>query len=233
MIDWHSHILPNMDDGSRNVSESTTLLRMLADQGVDTVVATPHFYATAEAAEDFLQRRARCYESLTSAISSDFESPRILLGAEVKYYPGISAREDLRDFCIEGTRLLLLEMPFSEWTEYTVRELNVLACSKGVTIVLAHIERYLPFQRSDLWNRLRNNGILMQMNASYFSGLGTRRKALRLLEDGFVHMIGTDCHNTTSRPPLMSRACVVIRKRFGENFISQMHEYGHSLLVYK
>ncbi len=164
-------------------------------------------------------------------ISSDPDMPRVLLGAEVKYYPGISARNDLRDLCVEGTRLLLLEMPFSEWTEYTLRELNVLACSKGVTIVLAHIERYLPFQKSDVWIKLRNNGILMQVNASYFSSFVTRRRALRLLHDGFVHMIGSDCHNVTSRPPLIARAYDVIHKRFGEDFISQMHEYGQSLLV--
>lgn len=231
MIDWHSHILPNMDDGSRNVSESVNLLKMLSEQNVDTVVATPHFYATEESSERFLQRRMRCYDKLIAEVSSELKMPRILLGAEVKYYPGISARDDLRNFCIEGTNLLLLEMPFSEWTEYTLRELNVLACSKGVTIVLAHIERYLPFQKLDLWNRLRNSGILMQVNASYFSNFGTKRKALRLLESGLVHMIGSDCHNVTSRPPLIAKAYDVIHKKFGENFISQMHEYGHSLLV--
>lgn len=230
MIDWHSHILPNMDDGSRSVSESMNLLKMLSEQNVDTVVATPHFYASAESVQKFLDRRSQCYDKLMSEIPSEVEVPRILLGAEVKYYTGISAMEDLRKLCMEGTRLLLLEMPFSEWTEYTIRELNVLA-SKGVTVVLAHIERYVAFQKAELWSRLRNNGILMQVNASYFSNLGTRRKAMRLLTGGLVHMIGSDCHSVTFRPPMIARAYEVIHKRFGEEFISQMHEYGSSLLV--
>ena len=231
MIDWHSHILPNMDDGSRNVAESVNLLKMLATQQVDTVVATPHFYANAESKEDFLQRRERCYHKLMENLSSEPDMPRILLGAEVKYYSGISAREDLRDLCIEGTRLLLLEMPFCEWTEYTIRELNVLACSKGIVVILAHIERYLAFQKADIWRKLRDNGILMQVNANFFAGFFTKRKALRLLDDGFVHMIGSDCHGVVNRPPVLSQAYQAIYKAFGDEFICQMQEYGQSLLV--
>lgn len=231
MIDWHSHILPGMDDGSRNVPESVNLLKMLRKQYVDTVVATPHFYASVESKEAFLQRREQCYHKLMEEISSEGDLPRILLGAEVKYYSGISAREDLRDLCIEGTRLLLLEMPLSEWTEYTIRELNVLACSKGIVVVLAHIERYYSLQNADVWDKLRENGILMQVNANFFAGAFTKRKALRLLDEGFVHMIGSDCHGITTRPPVISQAYDFIHKKFGEEFVGQMQEYGQSLLV--
>lgn len=231
MIDWHSHILPNMDDGSRNVAESVNLLKMLAAQYVDTVIATPHFYANAESKEVFLQRRSQCYHKLMEEISSETDLPRILLGAEVKYYSGISARNDLRDLCIEGTHLLLLEMPFSEWTEYTIRELNILACSKGIVVILAHIERYFSLQKADVWSKLRGNGILMQVNANFFTGAFTKRKALRLLDDGFVHMIGSDCHGVTTRPPVIAQAYDFIHKKFGGEFVGQMQEYAESLLV--
>ena len=72
MIDWHAHVLPNMDDGSRSVSESVNLLKMLSAQNVDTVVATPHFYANAESIQAFLQRRSQCYDKLMEEISSDY-----------------------------------------------------------------------------------------------------------------------------------------------------------------
>ena len=220
-----------MDDGSRNVAESVNLLKMLKNQHVHTVVATPHFYANAESKETFLQRRTQCYNKLMEEIASEPDMPRILLGAEVKYYPGISARNDLRDLCIEGTHLLLLEMPFSEWTEYTVRELSVLACSKGIVLALAHIERYYPLQKANVWSKLRDNGILMQVNASFFASVFTKRKALHLLNDGFVHMIGSDCHGITFRPPMMSQAYDIIHKKFGAEFVGEMREYGQSLLV--
>ncbi len=230
VIDWHTHILPNVDDGSRDVSESAELLRMLFAQNVRTVIVTPHFYADIESAQEFLKRRARSYDKLMEAISSESEMPRILLGAEVKYYPGISVSDALFDLCIQGTRLLLLEMPFSEWTEYTLRELEALAGAKGITVVLAHIDRYFSLQRQDIWRRLRDDGIRMQMNADFLSDFRTRRKALDLLDRGFAHMIGSDCHNVASRPPSIDRAYGVIRRKRGEDLVRQMQEYGHFLL---
>ena len=166
MIDWHSHILPAMDDGSRDVEESLEMLAQLSEQGVDTVVATPHFFANDESVQRFLERRAKSYEELAERIGEGL--PRIVLGAEVKYYPGISQMEHLKDLRIEGTKLILLEMPFSKWTEYTVRELVTLATSGDSRIILAHMERYLPFQSARVWERLYAGGLIMQVNASFF-----------------------------------------------------------------
>ena len=64
MIDWHSHILPGIDDGSRDVSESLALIEKLSEQGVDTVVATPHFYADDNSVDAFLEKRNKAYEAM-------------------------------------------------------------------------------------------------------------------------------------------------------------------------
>lgn len=229
MIDWHSHILPAMDDGSRSVAEGLSLVAALSDQGVDTVVATPHFYANDEGVQQFLSRRKQCFDLLREQLTPD--GPRILLGAEVRYYPGIGRLADLKGLCIEGSNLLLLEMPFERWTEYTVREVIELAGSGGVTVVLAHIERYLRLQSGDVWQRLIDGGVLMQVNAGFFCGPLSRRRALRLLTRGRIHLIGSDCHNMTSRPPRLGKAFMIIEKKLGGHFASQMHEYGQSLLV--
>ena len=109
MIDFHSHILPGMDDGSKNIEESLALLRMLAEQGVKKVVATPHFYANDESVEKFLARRQQSYESLRAALPAGM--PEILLGAEVRYYQGISRLKELKELCVQGSNLLLLERP--------------------------------------------------------------------------------------------------------------------------
>jgi protein-tyrosine phosphatase len=100
-----------MDDGSKRVQESLELLSMLSAQGVDTVIATPHFYANDESVDRFLERRAECYGRLCDALPDGV--PKMLLGAEVSYYPGISRLEGLSRLCIEGTDILLLEMPFT------------------------------------------------------------------------------------------------------------------------
>ena len=228
MIDWHNHVLPAMDDGSRDVAESITMLGMHASQGVSTVVATPHFYANDESVESFLTRRARSYETLQNQLPSDV--PAILLGAEVKYYQGISRLADLKKLRIEGSRLLLLEMPMNTWTESMIRELVDMSGKNGIHIVLAHIERYLNLQSRDVWDRLRDSGILMQSNASFFTGFATKRRAMSLLREGHIHFLGSDCHNLTSRPPQIGKAFEVIRKKLGVDYIGLMTEFGYSAL---
>ena len=228
MIDWHSHILPGMDDGSRSIEESLAMLDALREQGVDHVIATPHFYANDEAVDAFLERRAQSQELLREACCE--KSLRILCGAEVRYYPGIARMKELERLRIQSTKLLLLEMPMAKWTEYTVRELIELAGSGEVTVVMAHMERYMPLQNRGVWEKLCDHGLLIQVNASFFGGLGNRHKAWKLLDAGRIHMIGSDCHNMTTRPPRIGDAYERIRRKFGDSYVSQMNEFGYGLL---
>ena len=229
MIDWHSHILPGMDDGSKDVAESLAMLQMQSNQQVATVIATPHFYANDEAVAVFLERRAKAYETLKEQLPEN--APRILLGAEVRYYQGISRMEDLKDLRIEGSKLLLLEMPMTVWTEYMVRELIEMSSKSSVRIVLAHVERYLRFQKQSVWDRIAESGILMQVNGSFFTTLASKRKALSLLQEGMVQFLGSDCHNLTNRSPQLGKAYQVIRKKLGDDYLDQMKHYGYSLLA--
>ena len=231
MIDWHSHVLPGVDDGSRNAEESTALLQMLSEQGVDTVMATPHFLANDESADAFLERRAEAFETLSAVLPTD--APRVMLGAEVKYYQGISRMEDLLKLRIEGTKILLLEMSIAKWTEYTVRELIELSASRDVTVMMAHIERYYRLQSRATWERLYENGLLMQINASFLCDRLTRRRALGMLESGFVRFIGSDCHNMTSRAPKIGNATEIAEKKLGDGWVDQFQAYGKSLLAKK
>ncbi len=228
MIDFHSHILPGIDDGSQSVAESLEMLQALWDQGVEIVVATPHFYANHHSVEEFLSRRAAALAALKKELPAD--APRILCGAEVKYYPGISRMEGLQDLTMEGSKLLLLEMSMSRWTEYTIKELEELASRGDMSLVIAHMERYMKFQDDKVIRRLYESGIRMQFNASFFLEFATKRKAIAMLENGQIHMIGSDCHNMRSRPPRMGKAQDLIRKKLGEEFLTQFTAYGHRLL---
>lgn len=228
MIDWHSHILPAMDDGSRDVSESLEMLRALNEQEINYVVATPHFYANKESLDSFLERRKSSYDTLSKSVDGSF--PEVFLGAEIAYYPGISKMSGLELLKIENTDLLLLEMPISKWTEYTLKELLELAATRGLTLVIAHVDRCISLQSREVLKRLCYNGILMQVNASFFRNVIGRRKALKLLRDGMLHFIGSDCHNMTSRPPRIADTYDLIKRKFGGEFLSQMNQYGLSML---
>lgn len=226
MLDLHSHILPCIDDGSRSVEESLLLLDMLKRQGISTVAATPHFYANAASVQSFIENRDKAFNSL--GFLAEEKYPKVLLGAEVLFYSGISRLEGIERLCIEGTKLLLLEMPFARWTDSVVEELLQMSRSASYTVVLAHIERYYAMQSSALWQRLKENDVLFQTNASFYLSFSTRRKALRLLKNGFVHFVGSDCHNTINRPPKIGDAYSFLAKKLGEETLGNMLDFGCS-----
>lgn len=228
MIDWHSHILPGVDDGSKDVEESLIMLNALKEQNIDTVIATPHFFANDESVDEFLERRNKAFEKLNENLTSDM--PQILCGAEVKYYPGISRMQGLEKLLIGSTNKLLLEMPLSKWTDYTVKEVIELSSLKSITVILAHIERFYDMQDRSVFPKLLDAGVLMQVNSSFFEGFFSRKKAIKLLTFGMIHFIGSDCHNNTTRSPKIEHAYKFITKKFGSDFILDLDNFGYQAL---
>ena len=228
MIDWHTHVLPQMDDGSESVEQSIEMINSLSEQGVNCIIATPHFYVDDESVDQFLARREESYSRLMESLGDG--APRIVCGAEVRYYPGISKLEGLTKLKIGATDFLMIEMPVSKWTEYTVRELVAIASRGKIKLIIAHIERYYSLQSESVWRRLYESGALMQVNASFFGRFATRRRALKMLNRGGINFIGSDCHNMTSRAPNLSDAYALIDKKLGREYIYRMNEYGHDML---
>lgn len=208
MIDIHSHVLPGIDDGSGSVEESLAMLRASARQGVDCVAATPHFYPMENTPERFLDQREEAAERLRAAWQPGL--PKLLLGAEVYFFEGMSRTEALDALCLEGSRVLLLEMPFGPWTERTVSEVVSLRERRGLTVVLAHIERYFRWQPKEIWDELPDLGILTQCNAGFFLDWRLRGRARRMLREGKISFLGSDAHNMTSRPPRLGEAMALL-----------------------
>ncbi|MBE6620214.1 MAG: capsular polysaccharide biosynthesis protein [Ruminococcaceae bacterium] len=229
MLDFHTHILPGVDDGSQGVDESMQMLERMQGQGIETVVATPHFYANDESVDDFLARREAALRSLEERPEG---GPDIVLGAEVRYYEGISRMPDLNKLRIRNSRLLLLEMPFRPWTEYAVKEVIDIACQGRITPVLAHVERYLFLQKKGVAARLLESGVLFQANSSFLTGWRGRRQAMNMIRKGQIHFIGSDCHNLTDRPPNAAEAFSLIEKKLGKPFATAMIEYERELLLH-
>lgn len=228
MTDWHSHILPGIDDGSQSVEESISMLRMLREQGAKRVIATPHFIANNESVENFLERRDEAYAKLKEQL---FEgAPEIRLGAEVAYYSGISRLPDLKRLCIEGSKCLLLEMPMAKWTEYIIKEVEELAHRGKINLVLAHVDRYRCLEDARIWERLCESGCIMQVNASSVLGFTTRPRILKRMRNESIHCVGSDCHNLTTRAPRIGRAYEIIEKKLGERIVRKIRDFGDYLL---
>lgn len=226
MIDLHSHILPAMDDGSASAKESEELLKMLRKQGVTTVVATPHFYATKDDPQDFLRRRGQSFAKLRQT-----DSPRILLGAEVAYFDGMSHSAEMELLQLGQSGLLLVEMPFGAWSGRVVEEICGLQTSLGLRPVLAHVDRYLhKKQLLKYWEVLLDNDVCFQCNGDIFLRPWKRRWIMEQLDAGNIHFLGSDCHNLQTRLPRMHQAAAVITKKLGKAPLEQLEETGRKLL---
>lgn len=227
MIDIHSHILSGMDDGSSSLEESLSMAKESARQGVRLLAATPHFYATQENPASFLARREKSLSLLESAWEDGF--PTLAVGAEVRYFDGISRVEEISSLVLERTRILLLEMPFTPWSTRMVDEVVELQ-RRGFQVLLAHIERYLKDQDSRVWETLRQNGVWMQCNANFFLRWQTKRKAQALFQRGEIHMLGSDTHNMTTRPPNLGYAREALMKSLGQAAWQGFERRSYALL---
>lgn len=199
LIDFHTHILPGIDDGSKNAQESLAMLHALQAASVDHVVLTPHFYAYQNTPKDFLVRRMESWNTLLPHIHQGM--PRISLGTEVQYFEGIGHASELSSLRIEGTPYLLLEMPFRKWDDRMLDSVLELTVQPDTVVVLAHVERYFSAVSSESFSFLRENGVKMQMNLSVFDKWLSKRKATTMLKSGEIHILGTDCHNMANRKP--------------------------------
>lgn len=219
MIDFHMHVLPGIDDGSKDVAMSVRMLRASAAYGVDTVCATSHFYAQDNSIDRFLARREAAYGRLMAGVDGRYDLPELRLGAEVLFFTGISAVDGLERLCLEGTDLLLLEMPFIRWTDHILREVAAIQ-RRGIQPVAAHIERYMSIQPRKLMDEFFGLGTYIQCNASFFTSRKTARHALGMLRRGQIQFLGSDAHNMAGRAPDLGAALAVIDRKLGASVVN-------------
>lgn len=221
--DFHSHILPRIDDGSSSVAESVAMLRQTWEQGIGHMVATPHFYPRYDNPEDFFRKRDRAVALLQEEISKESALPQVSIGAEVHYFKGIGASDVVPRLTIGSKRCILIEMPHSPWTPAMYRELEEIWLQWGITPIIAHVDRYIaPFHTHGIPERLKDLPVLVQANASFFLDRRTGSMALRMLKNGHIHLLGSDCHNLTSRCPNLGPAVDKIRTRLGQQAIDRI-----------
>lgn len=229
IIDFHSHILPAIDDGSRDVKTSIEMLQMPSAQRIAVMIATPHFYPMHDRVEDFLQRRNEAHERLQSCLTADM--PKIILGAEVAFFKGISRAEKLEAMTVENTKLLLLEMPFAPWSDEDIEEVRILAENRGFTVMLAHVERYFSIRENrKKMQELLRLPVIVQINSGSLLDWKKREKIVRMFQDGQAHVLGSDCHGVFRRSPNLLAGREVLKKRLGQDILDDIDQTGYRLL---
>jgi len=231
IVDFHSHVLPGIDDGSKSVEQSLAMLRREVEQGINHVVATPHFYAAHDNPQHFLNARQTAECRLREAMASQEGMPELTVGAEVHYFPGMSDSEILPAMTIGKTPFILVEMPHGQWTDRMYRELSGIFDKQGLTPIIAHIDRYITAFRSfGIPQALAEQPVLVQANAEFFTDGFTRRKALAMLRRGDIHLLGSDCHNLSDRAPNLGEAVKLISKRLSREIIERIENCQNEVL---
>lgn len=224
VVDFHTHVLPKIDDGSRSINESLAMLRMEAEQGVRRVVATPHFYAQVDSPKPFLERRAVAVSKLRKAMEAVPKLPQLSVGVEVHYFSGIGETDILSELTIDNGRYVLIEMPMTVWSDKMYRDLEKVYENLGLIPIVAHVDRYIgPMQTYGIPERLADMPVIVQANASFFQRFSTRRMALRMLEKGQIHILGSDCHNLKDRPVNIKQTVDLIENKLGRKAIEQIN----------
>lgn len=231
VADFHSHILPGIDDGSPDVEKSIQMLQMEMAQGIQKIVATPHFYAQYDHPEKFLRDRAEAEKLLREEMAKFSQMPKLSVGAEVYFFNGISDSDILSELTIDKKRYILIEMMQPPWSERVYRELENIWVKQNLVPVIAHIDRYIaPFHTFGIPERLEQLPVKVQANASFFLDGSTRRMALRMLRRGRIHLLGSDCHDLVHRPPNLGDAVALIQKKIGEDAIAWINSQEDEVL---
>ena len=231
MIDIHSHIVFDVDDGPQSRGESKVLLEEAYAQGVRTIVSTSHRRkGMFETPEDKIAANFREVKQLAQEIGPDLT---ILYGAEI-YFSGDALEKLEKDLIprLNGTRYALIE--FSMNTPY--RDIHS-ALSKilllGITPVIAHIERYHALENDEKRvKELINMGCYTQINSSSVlkpklfgdAHKFMKKRAAYFLEKNLVHVVASDMHNLDNRPPFMKEAYDLITKKYGRDRARDLFE---------
>lgn len=210
MTDLHTHILPGMDDGARDLSSALALLEQEAQQGVRNVALTSHFHCEVEPLDDFLARRERAFSELRAAAPADMNLKK---GCEVFFSPMLTA-VDSAALCLEETNYLLLELPVLQKPAF-LREVLLHLRSQGIVPLIAHVERYAYVRRDPTlladWIEL---GALIQVSSGSLTG---RDGAFvrKLTKWGLVHVLASDAHSVSYRPADLKLGLEVISRSLG------------------
>lgn len=225
IVDFHSHILPGIDDGASNLEASLEMLKLSRSQGVDIIVSTSHYYNFQESAESFVTRRDDALYKLCRHINEhDMDLPEIVSAAEVRLYPNIRLEENLDKLCIEGTKNILIEMPYSSWSGWMYNEVYGLI-TRGFTPIMAHIERYLgPVSEKEILEKLLSMEVYVQCNADSFSSRRMRKFIKKLIKLNRLTVIGSDFHNMDSRISHFDDALSFISRKYGDEYLNVIME---------
>jgi protein-tyrosine phosphatase len=212
MIDIHTHILPNVDDGSKDIKTSIEMIEQEINQGVTDIVLTPHIQSTVTKANT--AKRQAQFEILKSEVNQRGLKINLHLGAEIMYHAHIET--DFNKYAFGKNRYVLIE--FSTKVETPIEEVCFDMMAMGYQVIVAHVERYSYLSIDDI-KSIKASGALIQVNASAILNkdpLASKKIVKKLIKQKLIDVIATDTHNMDQRPPNLLEAKAYLKKYYDE-----------------
>ncbi|WP_026568354.1 tyrosine-protein phosphatase [Bacillus sp. UNC41MFS5] len=239
MVDLHSHILPGVDDGARNLSDSVNMAKMAVEQGIHTIVATPHHLNNRyENPKQTIIDRVR---ELNKALLEEKIDLKVLPGQETRIYGEMVEGYEVGEILpIDHTQYVLVEFSSGHVPRYTEKLFYDLQ-TKGLIPVIVHPERNQEIiERPEILYRLVEKGALTQVTAASICGdFGKKIKSfsLQLIDANLTHFIASDAHNTSNRTFKMGEAFDIVQVKYGIDMVYLFQENAELVIegshVYK
>tara|TARA_B100000029_G_scaffold37697_1_gene35455 strand:+ start:990 stop:1778 length:789 start_codon:yes stop_codon:yes gene_type:complete len=219
MIDFHNHIIPNLDDGSKSVEMSLNMLKEAESQGITDIVNTVHYQHPKMEKKDtsykFIKEEINKFQKIVYDNNIDI---KIHAASEVFFKFNLTEILDNPITTFANGKYMLIEfqrLSFPKGYEDEIFKIQL----KGITPIIAHPERYRGIQKDiNLAKKWIDQGYIIQIDcASIIGGFGkeTQIAAIELLENGLCHLIGSDAHNDKNRNFLLKQAFLEIEKNIG------------------
>lgn len=220
MIDFHSHILPNIDDGSRSYEESKIILMEAKNMGFDKIISTSHYALNCFETPEYKR------EQVIEELNQEQNVPEIFLGSEIFLnYTIVDLLEKYKASTINKTHYVLFELPLRHQFPNLKITINKLKENNYIPI-LAHPERYSVIQKNfNLLLELKDMGVLFQSNYGSILGmygLGAKLTFKKMLKNNLVDLLGSDVHRPNSIYPKIPKAIEKISKLTSRHQLEDM-----------
>lgn len=221
-FDIHSHILPAVDDGAADLKEAIRILKLMQQQGITHVLATPHFYPTDDNIDDFKTAVDSAFELLKKEAKKR-KLPKIYLGCEMLYFEGIGHSKSLSGLCLNNSDVLLLEITDECIDDELFKNILEIRNNLGLTPIIAHVERYFMAKKYRRFLKfLGKERIMVQINASSVLIPAYKRTIKKLLKSRIFCVLGTDSHSVEGRPPMLDKALESVVQKYGESYKNKL-----------
>ena len=218
MYDIHSHVLPGIDDGAVDIEASIEICRAAFEEGITTIVATPHYISGESEIE---KSKLLTYISLINQeLKTEDIDLLVLPGMEIYITPNLyELYQQGKIITLNCKNYMLIELPlYNSLPAYLYNVIFNLEI-KGIKPVIAHPERCKAvIDHPSIVNSLIDKKCIIQVNSGSIEGLygkDAQRTANYLLENNMVHVIASDCHSIKGRKSLLKDSYNIVAKKYG------------------